>query len=90
MRARWGCRRRWTALAGCAGSVTPTGLDDRAGLVDALVERIEAVCELITGQAAEGDPAFQRHLAEGHVASYRRDLDFIESVRRLLEHALES
>jgi hypothetical protein len=65
------------------------GLDDRSGLLDMLVERVEAVCELIVDRAAEGDPAFQRMLAEGHETSYRRDLGFIESTRGRLEHALE-
>ena len=64
------------------------GLGDRSGLVDVLLERIEAVCDLIVDQAAEGDPAFRRFLAEGHVAGYRRDLRFIESMRGRLTRAL--
>ena len=66
------------------------GLEDRAGLVDVLVERIEMICEVIVDQAAAGDPAFQRFLAEGHVAGYREDLEFIESIRARLEQALQS
>ena len=56
--------------------------------VDVLLERIEAVCRLIVDQAAQGDPAFRRFLAEGHVAGYRRDLRFIESIRADLGRAL--
>ena len=48
------------------------------------------VCEVIVDQAAAGDPAFQRFLAEGHVAGYREDLEFIESIRARLEQALQS
>jgi aminoglycoside phosphotransferase (APT) family kinase protein len=65
------------------------GLSDRAGLVDVLVRRIEAVCDLIVDQAAEGDPAFVRMRAEGHVDSYRRDVEFIWSTRASLERALD-
>ena len=64
------------------------GLDDRSRFVDVLLERIEAVCHLIVDQAAQGDPAFRRFLAEGHVAGYRRDLRFIESIRADLTRAL--
>ena len=64
------------------------GLGERSGLVDVLLERIEAVCDLIVDQAAEGDPAFRQFLAEGHVDGYRHDLRFIESMRGQLTRAL--
>lgn len=66
------------------------GLADRAGLVDTILRRVQAVCDLIVGQAAKGDPFFQRHLADGHVDGYRRDLGFIESLRESLQEALEA
>jgi aminoglycoside phosphotransferase (APT) family kinase protein len=66
------------------------GLADRAGLVDIILRRIQAVCDLIVGQAAKGDPFFQRHLAEGHVDGYLRDLVFIRSLRAPLQEALEA
>jgi aminoglycoside phosphotransferase (APT) family kinase protein len=43
------------------------GLADRGGLVDTVLDRVQAVCELIVGQAAKGDPFFRQHLAEGHL-----------------------
>jgi hypothetical protein len=64
------------------------GLADRAGLVEMILRRIEAVCDLIVGQAAKGDRFFQQQLAEGHLDGYERDLVFIESLREPLEEAL--
>jgi hypothetical protein len=66
------------------------GLTDRAGLVDIILRRVQAVCDLIVGQAAKGDPFFQRHLAEGHLDGYQRDLVFIQSLRAPLQEALEA
>jgi hypothetical protein len=66
------------------------GLADRAGLVDIILRRIQAVCDLIVGQAAKCDPFFQQHLAEGHLDGYQRDLVFIQSLRAPLQKALEA
>jgi hypothetical protein len=66
------------------------GLTDRAGLVDTILRRVQAVCDLIVGQAAKGDPFFQQHLAEGHLDGYQRDLVYIESLREPLQEALEA
>jgi Phosphotransferase enzyme family len=66
------------------------GLVDRAGLVDTILRRVQAVCDLIVSQAAKGDPFFQQHLAEGHLDSYRRDLVFMQSLRAPLQEALEA
>jgi hypothetical protein len=66
------------------------GLTDRAGLVDIILRRVQAVCDLIVGQAAKGDPFFRRHLAEGHLDGYQRDLVFIQSLRAPLQEALEA
>jgi aminoglycoside phosphotransferase (APT) family kinase protein len=61
---------------------------NRAGLVEVILDRVQAVFDLIVAQAAKGDPAFQRHLAEGHLDGYQRDLAYIESLREPLEEAL--
>ena len=66
------------------------GLTDWAGLVDTILRRVQAVCDLIVGQAAKGDPFFQQHLAEGHLDGYERDLVFIQSLRAPLQEALEA
>jgi hypothetical protein len=65
------------------------GLVERAGLVDTILRRVQAVCDLIVGQAAKGDPFFQQHLAEGHLDGYQRDLVFIKSLQAPLQEALE-
>jgi hypothetical protein len=66
------------------------GLADRHGLVDSVLRRVRAVCDLIVDQAAKGDPFFQQHLAEGQLDGYRRDLMFIQSLREPLQEALEA
>lgn len=66
------------------------GLVERAGLVDTILRRVQAVCDLIVGQAAKGDPFFRRHLAEGHLDGYQRDLVFIQSLRVPLQETLEA
>ena len=63
---------------------------DRGGLVETILDRVQAVCELIVGRAAEGDPFFQQHLAEGHLDAYQRDLVFIRSLRQPLQEALSA
>lgn len=66
------------------------GLVERAGLVDTILRRVQAVCDLIVGQAAKGDPFFRRHLAEGHLDGYQRDLVFIQSLWVPLQETLEA
>ena len=44
----------------------------------------EVICH---NDVAPGHPAFQRHLAEGHVQLYRRDLAFIQAQQQRLERA---
>lgn len=53
------------------------GLDDRAGLLEMAVRRIEGLRDDILQRAAAGDPGVATHLAEGHVGSYNADLAWI-------------
>jgi Phosphotransferase enzyme family len=66
------------------------GLVERAGLVATILRRVQAVRDLIVGQAARGDRFFRRHLAEGHLDGYQRDLVFIQSLRESLQETLEA
>ena len=53
-----------------------------------VLQRVQAVWDLVAGRSALGDPAFQRHLAEGHLDSHRHDPRFIGSLRIPLERNL--
>lgn len=45
--------------------------------------RLEGLCKTITRKASEGDHAFQKMIAEGHLQHYQNDIKFIR------EHAKE-
>ena len=64
------------------------GLDDRTGLLEMAVTRIEGLRDDILARAAAGDPSVATHLAEGHVGSYNADLAWIEAQRGQLEAVL--
>lgn len=58
------------------------GLTDaeRAALPTVAAERLRAHLELMRSQAAAGNAAFARHLAEGHDRRYLADVEWIERV----------
>lgn len=64
------------------------GPDDRAGLPDLVVKRLQALAALITARAARGDAAFQRHAAAGHPQLYLRDAAYVWAHRDLFAAAL--
>lgn len=66
------------------------GLEDRAGLTKTIERRVQAVGALILDRAARGDPVFQRHLEEGHVEVYERDLAFLQRHRHELQRSVEA
>lgn len=51
-----------------------------SGIVEAVVERIRAVRQMVLDRAAAGDPRFARSIAEGHVRDYETDLATIEAL----------
>ena len=56
-----------------------------------LVEpRLQALCSLMIEQANAGNAAFQRMIAEGHLAHYRRELMTWQSYRPIIELHLQS
>jgi aminoglycoside phosphotransferase (APT) family kinase protein len=50
------------------------GLDDRIGVVDALLERIKAMADSLREGAARGDKRFQANIDAGHLKIYEDDL----------------
>ena len=53
--------------------------DQRSSAFDTLVPRLEALIALMRTRAAAGDENFARHIEEGHLALYLRDIDYIRS-----------
>lgn len=64
------------------------GLDDRTGLLEMVVRRIEGLRDDILQRAAAGDPGVATHLAEGHVGSYTADLAWIRENAAALRAAM--
>ena len=53
------------------------GLEQRQHLLSMVEHRLELLCATIAERAADGDPAWQRLLEEGHVDYYRRCIAFV-------------
>jgi len=66
------------------------GLDaaGRAGLVDAITARLHALVDFMRAQAAAGNEAFARHLADGHHLQYLADAAYVEQQRPVFERHL--
>jgi hypothetical protein len=62
------------------------GLDDagRAGLADAVIDRVEALVAFMRAAAAAGDTAFQGHLAAGHDRLYEHDVAYVRANRDVI------
>ncbi|MGK4008070.1 aminoglycoside phosphotransferase family protein [Sorangium sp. So ce1036] len=60
--------RRFLDAYGCSR-------EERAGVVGTLDARLRALVTFLREAAVAGDRSFQRHIAEGHVDLYLRDLD---------------
>ncbi|MFF8957828.1 aminoglycoside phosphotransferase family protein [Streptomyces sp. NPDC014894] len=63
------------------------GLDPagRAGLLDAVVERLHAMAAFIRARAAAGDAAYAGHLAAGHHLQYLADAEYLQDRRPEIE-----
>jgi len=64
------------------------GLDDRSGLLEMAITRIEGLRDDILERAAAGDPSVATHLSEDHVGSYNADLAWIRTNETVLAAAL--
>lgn len=63
-------------------------LAERGTLVETIARRVDAVVTMLLERAAAGDEAFQRHVAEGHVAGYVADAAFLRRHRNALQDAV--
>ena len=53
--------------------------DQRSSAVNTLIPRLEALIALMRTRAKDGDENFARHIEQGHLALYLRDIDYIRS-----------
>ncbi|NMB58764.1 MAG: aminoglycoside phosphotransferase family protein [Chloroflexi bacterium] len=58
------------------------GLEDRTGVVDALLERIKAMADSLREGAARGDKRFQANIDAGHLKIYEDDLAYLIQHKR--------
>lgn len=61
------------------------GLIDRHDLLETVERRLTALCELVVERAAGGDTAYQRLVAEGHLAHYEGEIVFLRDHRQELQ-----
>ncbi len=64
------------------------GLEDRRGLLEMAITRIEGLRDDILARAAAGDSGVATHLAEDHVGSYNADLARIRANEAALEASI--
>ncbi|AJD89672.1 aminoglycoside phosphotransferase [Jeotgalibacillus malaysiensis] len=50
-------------------------------ILDVVIRRLEALCQLITEKAEAGDPAFRKMQVEGHIEHYREDILYIRELK---------
>lgn len=81
-RSQHDCQRRLRLV------VDAYGLNERAGFVDTIIERIEASRSGIIARSRAGDGAFARLEHAGHAHEMERALDFVHSIEHLLVSAL--
>lgn len=53
------------------------GFDDRRAVVDAAIERLDALVGYMRVQARAGDRAFARHIDDGHDVMYEGDVEYV-------------
>lgn len=58
-------------------------------LVETVIDRLQHLCAFLEDQDASGDPTFGQHVADGHLALYRRDVAFVTQRRHLFDRALD-
>lgn len=64
------------------------GLAQPRAVLDTLEPRLQAMCTTIIELASNGNAAFQRMLAEGHLQHYQREIEALHHYRGALEQAL--
>jgi hypothetical protein len=60
------------------------GVEDRSGVVDAVVDRLDDLVQFMREQAEAGHPGFASHLADGHDRLYLDDIAYIRKHAALI------
>lgn len=50
-------------------------------VIDVVPDRLQALIDFMRAQAAQGNAAFQRHLADGHADLYAADIRYVRAHR---------
>ena len=70
----------------CRTYGAPAGPD----VIDAVPDRLRALVTGMRDRAAQGHPAFQQHIDEGHADLYERDIRYVRRHRDVLRRAFET
>ncbi len=62
---------------------------EKVGLVDAMIERLQALVDFMMGEAEKGNAAFADNIADGHHLSYLDDIAYLNTHRERIEAALK-
>ncbi|WP_327000919.1 phosphotransferase [Dactylosporangium sp. NBC_01737] len=73
------------AAAFCRAYGPPAGAD----VIDVVPDRLQALIDFMREQAAQGNEAFQQHIAEGHTGLYETDIRYVRANRDTLRQAFE-
>jgi Ser/Thr protein kinase RdoA (MazF antagonist) len=60
-----------------------------AEVIDVVPERLQSLIDFMRAQAAQGNEAFRRHIAEGHADLYEADIRYVRAHRDILRAAFE-
>ena len=60
-----------------------------AEVIDAVPDRLQTLIDFMHAQAAQGNEAFQQHIAEGHAELYDADIRYVRAIRDTLRRAFE-
>ncbi|UUZ90449.1 aminoglycoside phosphotransferase family protein [Paenibacillus sp. P25] len=58
------------------------GMQRPVDWLDHLIRRLEDLCDTMIKRAASGEVAFQKMISDGHLAHYRKEIEFIRSYGR--------
>ncbi len=64
------------------------GLDDRSGFIDKVIGRIRYNRDVMVGNAAQGDLAYQKLIEQGHLAGMDEALTFLAGSGTSLQNEL--
>jgi thiamine kinase-like enzyme len=65
-------------------------LQNRIGLADLIIERLQNLLDFLLQSAAQGHKKYELNLKDGHHLKYQSDLEYIKLHKRAIQHALKT